>query len=140
MGRIVLDTYCLIQSIPRRSRYLAVWQSFVIGLNTLCVSNEIIEEYSEILQRLTDETTADYVIKTILNSPFVEFVTPYFHFGLITADADDNKFVDCAISANARYIVTNDHHYKVLKTIDFPKVEIISLQDFCSGLLGAACE
>ena len=68
------------------------------------------------------------------------FVLPYFHFGLITADADDNKFVDCAISANARYIVTNDHHYKVLKTIDFPKVEIISLQDFCSGLLGVACE
>ena len=68
------------------------------------------------------------------------FVTPYFHFGLITADADDNKFVDCAISANARYIVTNDHHYKVLKTIDFPKVEIISLQDFCSGLLGVTCE
>lgn len=135
MGRIVLDTNCLIQIVPRRSRYHAVWQSFVTGMNTLCVSNEIIEEYMEILQRLTDEMTADYIIKTILNSPFVEFVTPYFHFGLITVDVDDNKFVDCAIAANARYLVTNDRHYSVLRTIDFPKVDIISLQDFVAVCL-----
>ena len=48
----------------------------------------------------------------------------------ITADPDDNKFVDCAIQANARYIVTNDHHYDILRQIDFPKVEIIKLMDF----------
>ena len=131
----MLDTNCLIQIVPRRSRYHAVWQSFVTGMNTLCVSNEIIEEYMEILQRLTDEMTADYIIKTILNSPFVEFVTPYFHFGLITVDVDDNKFVDCAIAANARYLVTNDRHYSVLRTIDFPKVDIISLQDFVAVCL-----
>lgn len=136
MGRIVLDTNCLIQSIPSKSRYHEVWMSFVKGENTLCVSNEILEEYAEILQRLTDLETSDYVIKTILNSPFVELVTPYFHFGLISVDPDDNKFVDCAISANARYIVTNDHHYDVLKTVDFPKVEIINIQDFFQELNG----
>ena len=108
MSRIVLDTNCLIQSIPYKSRYHKVWMSFVKGENTLCVSNEIIEEYAEVLHRLTDYETADYVVKTILNSPFVELITPYFHFNLITADLDDNKFVDCAISANARYIVTNE--------------------------------
>lgn len=134
MGRIVLDTNCLIQSISSQSRYHKVWLSFVKGVNTLCVSNEILEEYAEILQRLTDMETADYVIKTILNSPFVELVTPYFHFGLITTDPDDNKFVDCAISANARYIVTNDHHYDVLKFMDFPKVNIINIHDFCQEL------
>lgn len=88
-----------------------MWQSFVDGKNKLCVSNEILEEYIEILQRLTDNETAEYVVKTILNSPFVELITPFYHFNLITVDPDDNKFVDCAISANAHYIVTNDHHY-----------------------------
>ena len=48
------------------------------------------------------------------------------HFNLITADLDDNKFVDCAISANAHYIVTNDHHYDVLKSINFPNVNVIA--------------
>lgn len=42
---------------------------------------------------------------------------------------DDNKFVDCAIAANAQFIVTEDHHYDVLKTIDFPKVNIIKLDE-----------
>lgn len=101
------------------------------GKNKLCVSNEILEEYIEILQRLTDNETAEYVVKTILNSPFVELITPFYHFNLITVDPDDNKFVDCAISANAHYIVTNDHHYDVLKDIDFPKVNIVNIQQFC---------
>jgi putative PIN family toxin of toxin-antitoxin system len=106
-------------------------ESFVDGKNKLCVSNEILEEYIEILQRLTDNETAEYVVKTILNSPFVELITPFYHFNLITVDPDDNKFVDCAISANAHYIVTNDHHYDVLKDIDFPKVNIVNIQQFC---------
>ncbi len=103
-----------------------MWQSFVDGKNKLCVSNEILEEYIEILQRLTDNETAEYVVKTILNSPFVELITPFYHFNLITVDPDDNKFVDCAISANAHYIVTNDHHYDVLKDIDFPYMSVLS--------------
>lgn len=132
MDRIVLDTNSLIQSIPQRSRYHAIWESLEAQKHILCVSNEILEEYAEILQRLTNEEIADYIIKTILNSSFVKFVTPYFHFNLIEADPDDNKFVDCAISANAHYIVTNDHHFDVLQTIDFPKVDVITIKDFCN--------
>ena len=132
--RIVLDTNCLIQSISPRSRYYAVWESLVDGQNTLCVSNEIIMEYLEILQRLTDHDTAETIIKTIINSRFVEFITPYYNFELITQDPDDNKFVDCAIAANARYIVTNDHHYDILKGLDYPSIEIINIEDFM-GLL-----
>ncbi len=128
--RIVLDTNCLIQSISPRSRYYAVWESLVDGRNILCVSNEIIMEYLEILQRLTDHDTAETVIKTIINSKFVEFITPYYNFELITQDPDDNKFVDCAISANARFIVTNDRHYNVLKELDYPPIDIINLEDF----------
>ena len=129
--RIVLDTNCLIQSIPQKSPFRAVWNSFLSGENTLCVSNDIIEEYMEILQRLTDVKTATLVIKTILESPFVEFINPYYQFHLITTDPDDNKFVDCAIAAAARYVVTNDHHYDVLRMSNtFPTVEVINLKDF----------
>ncbi len=129
--RIVLDTNCLIQSIPQRSPFRPVWESFVSGENTLCVSNDIIEEYTEILQKLTDEQTASLVIKTIVESPFVEFVVPYYQFHLITSDPDDNKFVDCAIAAVAKYVVTNDHHYDVLhQKKTFPTVEVINLNDF----------
>ena len=129
--RIVLDTNCLIQSIPKRSPFRAVWDSILSGENILCVSNDIIEEYMEILQKLTDKRTAALVVKTIIENPFVEFITPYYQFHLIQADPDDNKFVDCAIAAVARYVVTNDHHFDVLRLKNtFPMVDVINLKDF----------
>lgn len=128
--RIVLDTNSLIQSISPKSIYHDVWLSVLSGRNTLCVSNEILEEYAEILNRLAGKTTAELVLNTIIECKNVVSLTPYYHFNLITSDPDDNKFVDCAIQANARYIVTNDHHYDVLRQIEFPKVGIIKLTDF----------
>lgn len=63
-----------------------------------------------------------------------QVITPYYKFHFIEADKDDNKFVDCAIAAQAKCIVTNDHHYDVLKSIPFPKVEIVGLVDFMEML------
>ena len=128
--RIVLDTNSLIQSIPEHSPYFSVWLSVLKGDNILCVTNEILDEYAEILQRLTDSNTAGYVLDAITKSKHVELITPYYHFGLITADPDDNKFVDCAVAADARYIVTNDKHYDILRQIKFPVVDVIALKDF----------
>ena len=100
--------------------------SFVRGENELCVSNEIIDEYLEILQKLTNIEVAEYIVKTIINSPFVVFKNPFYKFDLIQADKDDNKFVDCAIAAQAKCIISNDHHYDILSTIPFPHVEVIN--------------
>ena len=50
------------------------------------------------------------------------------------ADPDDDKFVDCAVAGNAKYIVTEDSHYDVLKGLDFPKVDIIKLDDIIQKL------
>lgn len=60
----------------------------------------------------------------------MEITDPHYHFGLIEQDVDDNKFVDCAIASNAKYIVSNDAHFSHLKEILFPKVDVIKLQDF----------
>ena len=128
--RIVLDTNCLIQSVSPRSMYHDVWVSILQGRNTLCVTNEILEEYAEILQRLIGQKAAESVLDAIVTNRYVEFFTPHYHFNLIEADPDDNKFVDCAIQAGARYIVTNDHHYDILRNIRFPRVAVISLVDF----------
>ena len=131
MEKIVLDTNSLIQCISSRSPYRKIWDSFFDGTNLLCVTTSILNEYEEILNFLTNEDTAKYIIDAIVSSPYTRFVNVYFDFNLIQKDPDDNKFVDCAISANAHYIVTNDHHYDVLKDIDFPKVNIVNIQQFC---------
>ena len=125
-----MDTNCLIQIVSPRSKYHSLWMSFVRGEYELCVSNEIVDEYLEILQKLTSVEVAEYIMKTIINSPFVVFIDPFYKFDLIQADKDDNKFVDCAIAAQAKCIISNDHHYDILSTIPFPHVEVIKLTDF----------
>lgn len=63
----------------------------------------------------------------------IEFVTKYFQFRLLK-DEDDDKFVDCAIAANADYIVSHDKDFNVLKTISFPKVKVINTEAFKKDL------
>ena len=134
MSRIVLDTNSLIQCISPRSRYRPIWNSFFNGTHSLCVSNEILHEYEEILERLAGEETTKYAINLILNNRYTLFITPYYKFHLIESDFDDDKFVDCAVAANAKFIVTEDHHFNVLLGCDFPKVDIIGLDDFLASL------
>lgn len=129
MDALVLDTNSLIQSLPKRSQYHDLWVSLFDGRNILCVTNEILEEYEEILENKTSSELASLVIKAIINNPYTQLITPYYNFNLITTDADDNKFVDCAVAAAAKFIVTEDRHFSILREIDFPKVNIISLDD-----------
>lgn len=135
MQRIVVDTNCLIQIIPHRSQYNALWQAIRRGRYSLCVSTEILEEYEEILAKLANTEVARVVLEAIINNPGTVFLTPYYKFGLIKADADDNKFVDCAIVGHAKFIVTEDKHYNILRSIAFPKVEIIDLDAFMQDYL-----
>lgn len=135
INKIVLDTNCLIAILSRKGNYFPVWQGLHQGKYILYVSNDIIEEYEEILSLKTNATIASNVIQAIINSPFVEFVNTYFHFHLIEQDKDDNKFVDCAIAANAQYIVSEDSHFKHLKNIPFPTVNVIRLAEFMNQFI-----
>ncbi len=134
MKLIVLDTNCLLMSLPKRSPYRYVWDAFLRNEYTLCVSNEILEEYFEIIAQKTTHTIAKNVLSTIMEQSNKQLIDPYFKFGLIHKDWDDNKFVDCAIVANAEYIVSEDSHFRILETIPFPKVKVIGLDDFLKEL------
>ena len=128
--RIVLDTNCLVNVIMPGSHNNDIWQAFRASKYVLCVTNEILFEYHEILAKRYNSLIANTVLKELMETPNVERVNPTYRFNLIKADPDDNKFVDCAIQANARYIVTNDHHYDVLRQIKFPVVDVIALKEF----------
>ena len=130
MRRIVLDTNCLLQSLPSSSPYHKIWADILDGQIQLCVNTEILNEYEEIISSKTTREIAHNVVEAIARLSTTLFQDSFYHFGLITSDTDDNKFVDCAIAANARFIVTEDHHFDVLKTIPFPSVNVINIDDF----------
>ena len=133
---IVLDANCLISSFSKRGNYFNVWRGLHSDKYILYVSNEILEEYEEIISMKTNALIASNVIQALLNSPYMSLIDPHYHFHLIHADKDDNKFVDCAIAAGADYLVSNDAHFKVLSTVSFPKLSVIDLASFSDLLEG----
>ena len=134
MRNIVLDTNCLLNCLARKSKHHIVWTAFLNEYFRLCVSNEIMNEYEEILAKKISAKFTDMIIHVILNSENVVFVHPAFRFNLITTDPDDNKFVDCAIVSNADYIVSQDKHFNVLKKTNFPKIDVIRIEEFAKEL------
>lgn len=129
--KIVLDTNCLLQIIFPQSYHKEVWEAFFEQKYIICFTNDILLEYQEIIVRRTgDEQFAEDVIELLLMMPNTERIDPFYHFKLITADSDDNKFVDCAITAGATFIVSNDHHFDELEKHDFPKVNVKTLTEF----------
>jgi putative PIN family toxin of toxin-antitoxin system len=98
------------------------------------VSNEILEEYQEILEEQTTARIAENIILLILNKKNVSFIDPYFRMNLIVEDPDDNKFVDCAFAANADYLVSEDHHFKILESIPFPKLNLVTMDMFLQSI------
>ena len=132
--QVVLDTNCLVQMISAHSPYRPAWQAFRDGRYTLCVSNDILSEYGEILERVANAAVAHNIVNAIVRSPYTRMLDPRFHFGLIEQDPDDNKFVDCAIIAGADYIVSEDAHFRVLADILFPRVNAIRLDEFLQDL------
>lgn len=131
MRLIVLDTNCLIQILPTRSRYHVIWNDFLYGDCHLCVSNEILAEYEEILSIHTSPQVARNVVEVIAHHPNTEYRESYFHFRLLAhIDKDDDKFVDCAITANAEYIVSDDKHFSLLKSVSFPRLNVLTLDEY----------
>ena len=96
----------------------------------MCVNTEILNEYEEILSKKTTKEIGHGVVEAIARLSTTLYQEAYFHFGLITADPDDNKFVDCAVAADAEYIVTNDKHFSILKNIPWPKLSIVKIKEF----------
>ncbi len=129
--KVVLDTNCLLQIVFPKSKYKDVWGALVGQKYRICLTNEILMEYREIIERrFGDVQFAEAIVEAIMAMPNAEFVNPSYRFNLIKADPDDNKFVDCAVTAGATYIVSNDKHFDELKECDFPKVDVKTLLEF----------
>jgi putative PIN family toxin of toxin-antitoxin system len=134
---VVLDTNVLLVSLPSHSPYRPIFEKLLDGSYTLVLSNEILTEYEEQIAKRYDAQTVKELVELFMILPNVKYVTPYFRWKLIVNDPDDDKFADAAISANVDYLVTNDKHFNILTTIEFPKVTLCKAEEFKTIVLGA---
>jgi putative PIN family toxin of toxin-antitoxin system len=130
MIRVVLDTNVLVASVFYRSPFYWVWESFLQKEYELCVTSDILNEYAEVIERRFSMNVAESALEQILSSPNVIQSTRYFEWNVIAKDPDDNKFFDCAVAANADYIVSEDKHFNILKRVPFPSVAVVRMEEF----------
>lgn len=126
--KAVIDTNVLISSLwgGKPQRIIEIWDKNEIFV---LVSQQILDEYFEVLNRfdLTEEDIEDITIlfanpnKTILIEPGIKL-------NVIETDVDDNKFLECAKSGNADYIISGDRHLLDLGT--FEDIEIVAVTKF----------
>lgn len=128
--RIVIDTNVFITIIGRRSPYRWIFDKIISGEFRLCVSNEIMLEYEELLAEKTNKEVSRNVTDFLLISPFVIKSDIFFNWHLISDDPDDDKFIDCYLSSDAECLVSNDQHFTKIRQIDFPRINLYSLKEF----------
>src|SRR5258708_27069571 len=115
---VCLDTNTVVQALAEGHPFHPILDAWVAGCLTWAVSTEVLLEYEEVLTRLSGpgrwRKLARLMDLAELTSSNILRVTPSFHFHIVTADPDDNIFTDCAISAGADYLITEDQHFAPL--------------------------
>ncbi len=132
--KIVIDTNCLLSCIGKLSPYRNVFDAFLDQRYKLCVTTGILLEYEEKFNEFWGEQVTHNLLGTMLTAENTSLHTVFYFFHLVQGDADDNKFSDAYLVANADVLVSNDRQLLSLNTIEFPPVRVISLEDF-SALL-----
>jgi len=129
--RIVLDINVLLVSLPVSRKYRPIFDALKAEAFTLLISNETLTEYEEKIGEKTKPEIAENVVRLLLNLPNVERISNiYYRWNLIANDPDDNKYTDCALAANATYVVSDDADFRVLKQTPFPPLQLLTSDEF----------
>ncbi|MCO6490062.1 MAG: putative toxin-antitoxin system toxin component, PIN family [Phaeodactylibacter sp.] len=125
MLRVVLDTNVLLVSISDRSRLHWIFKKLMDGEYEACVTTDILAEYAEIIDKHMGIEASESTMGVLANLPNVILTTNYFRFRLLK-DEDDNKFADCAIAANADFIVSHDKDFNIREADIEPLIDLFS--------------
>lgn len=115
---VVLDTNVLLQALNPHHDYAPIMDEWYRGRFVWAVSTDILLEYREVIVRQSGSSrwnALDRLLNLAANyRGTLLHVSPSFYFRTITADQDDDKFADCAITAHSDWIVTEDAHFRTL--------------------------
>jgi len=89
--KVVVDTNCLLASIPPKSEHHWLYLAFRTGLFDWYISNEIMREYEEMISFRFSVTAAHLVLNRLDVSPNVIYTEPYLKWQLIERDPDDRN-------------------------------------------------
>lgn len=128
MLRLVIDTNVLISSFfgGNPKKVIDLWRR---GEAILCLTEEVVQEYLRVIARLPiAPETKNKLVAILQEKRNIELVTPSRRYVVVLEDLKDNKFIDCAVEAQADYIISGDAHLLQVKA--FRGIAIYSPKDF----------
>ena len=136
---VVLDSNALVQMSGKASPHAALKQALTEGRLVLAVSTPILLEYEEVICRYSsrarwEDVARMFTLISLLHGTIRE-LAPSFRFRTITGDADDDAFADCAIVAEADFIITEDHHFDAMRGSGY-KPQPVTPEEFIRLHLG----
>jgi putative PIN family toxin of toxin-antitoxin system len=109
---LCIDTNVVLGMFGRNGRWLRIRQALIDRQLIWAITTEILLEYEEVAAREMGNQAAGQLVRFIelleQTRGNIRQISPTYRFRIITADPDDNKFADCAITANADFIITED--------------------------------
>ena len=133
--KVVIDTNVFVSSFfggnPRK--IIDLWKD---GRITLCLSGAILDEYTDVLQRigLEDEQELEELLTLFSRGFNILFTTKTPSLKLVRNDPDDNKFVECAVALKAGVIISGDKGLLALK--GYMGIKIVTPQKFLEAFRG----
>ena len=138
---LCIDTNTVVQALAQHHPFHPILDAWVAGHLTWAVSTSILLEYEEVLTRLSGPARWRKLARLMdlaeLTSGNLLRVTPSFQFRVVTADPDDNIFTDCAITAHADSLLTEDAHFAPLADAGY-KPRPLSPQQFVAQFVASA--
>jgi uncharacterized protein len=136
---VVLDTNVLLRALNQRHPSAVILQAWRANRFVWALSTDILLEYREVIVRESGAArwqTLERLLDLASSGGNIRQVSPSFFFRTISADRDDDKFADCAITASADFIVTSDMHFQPLMDSGF-KPQPITPEAFVARFLAA---
>ncbi len=112
MQKVVIDTNVLVSSIIQRGYpYLLINELFIEGKISLCTSDEVLQEYYDVLRRRKFARYSDFVNRAELLIASIESRSIKFspvNKIAVLSDKDDNKFLELAFESKADFLITGN--------------------------------
>jgi putative PIN family toxin of toxin-antitoxin system len=127
--KVVLDTNALISAIAFGGKPREVLNRIIRGQMQLAISEDILNEMDGVLSEKKFRYPKG-VIHSIRNAleDLAEFVIPQKEIKRIKKDPDDNRILECAVEAQAHFIISGDNHLLELK--QYKNTRIITPSDY----------
>jgi putative PIN family toxin of toxin-antitoxin system len=133
MTRVVLDTNVVVSALlARHGNEARVLRLLLTGVLQPCVSEDVLAEYTDVLHRSKFKNLSRIAIDDVLKGLSKNQLIQTNLSLTVSPDPSDNRFLECAQTANADFLVTgNKRHFPAV----WKNTKIVNARELLEAIL-----